>query len=763
MKGYWHFPAISAAVCAVTVMTQTYWFAVAFIVWLLLLYGFKRLGMLPIVVSLTVFFLFYTYIPVISDVEIEPEATADSASYTGKIIGSFNKTDKKIGFVLQDHTSKTNLLVVYFPDKDDNEWVHHIQTWKHGATCEVYGKMEQPTRSTNPGQFDYRRYLQTKGIMYQINMKSMEDISCSGSGTLAGVYDLRQKLIHHVKRLVGKETAAWLTALVIGDDSSIDEDTIDLFQRWGLSHILAISGLHVGLIVSIVYFLFIKCNLLTKEKAQWVMIIFLPFYALIAGGEPSVWRACVMLMLFIILNKLKVQFGSTDVLSIVFLLLMLADKYMVYHVGFQFSFLVTFGILLSRHWLSYTSSPLLQMLQISFVAQMIIFPLQVVYFYMFHPLSIILNLLVIPYFTLFVIPFMFFLLLLSPILGAMTSVADIFFTKIHHLFLSLLHGIDTYFYHPLTVGSISVVGALLYFILFLLFMNRLQQKRHWHSLLLGCLTVCLIIGVTIKPYFNPVGSVTMLDIGQGDAFVIELPYRKGVFMVDAGAKASFDNKDNADQNYRQMMKPYFMSRGITTIDAIFLSHEDFDHVGSVPYLIDELNVKYVIVSAYYPLTEQEITNWQENGTDVQQIEAGETTEMAGQVFSALSPFTKQDSPNDNSLVLYTEFGGLTWLFTGDIGQDVEQQLIRAYPDLNVDVLKVAHHGSKTSSDSAFLSAIDPVYGLISVGRHNLYGHPSPEITERLAENDIYVFRSDQDGAVVFRFHEDKGTFLKFLP
>src|SRR5699024_10525890 len=127
------------------------------------------------------------------------------------------------------------------------------------------------------------------------------------------------------------------------DDSGIDEDVTGLFQKWSLSHILAISGLHVGLVVGLLYLLLVKLNIVTKEKAEWLMICFLPFYVLLAGGEPSVKRACGMVLLFIILNKIKLRFSVTDTLSIVFLLLIIFDKFIVYHAGFQLSFAVTFG------------------------------------------------------------------------------------------------------------------------------------------------------------------------------------------------------------------------------------------------------------------------------------------------------------------------------------------------------------------------------------------------------------------------------------
>ncbi|MTW84130.1 DNA internalization-related competence protein ComEC/Rec2 [Virgibacillus dakarensis] len=761
MKGYWHFPAISVAICVVVIVFQNKSLIAGFILWLLMLYVFKRLGKIPIMVSLVLFFFFYTFIPVLTPIESPP--ASETAIYSGTITGSINKTAKKVDFVLQDDSSKAKLLVVYFPDKTDNVIDKHVKDWRHGATCQLHGKLELPDSSTNPGQFDYQRYLLTKGITYQVVLHSPDDISCTGATKMALFYDMRTKLIQYIRHEVSPETAAWLTALVLGDDSSINEDTITLFQRWGLSHILAISGLHVGLIVALVYFMLIKLSILTKEKAQWVMLFFLPLYAIIAGGEPSVWRACVMVMLFIILQKLKLRYSVTDALSIVFLLLIFSDKYIVYHIGFQLSFLVTFGLLLSRRLLLQTESSLYQLLYISFVSQMMIFPLQIAYFYTFHPLSILLNLMVVPYFSFFVIPFMFLMLVLLPISGFFTTVLDTLFSKIHTIFIFVMQAIDHHFYYPLTVGSISITGAILYLVLFFVFMKQLQQKRLWRSFSYGCLITLFIIGTTLKPYFNPAGSVTMLDIGQGDAFIIELPYRKGVVMVDAGAKVNFGDEKLSDKNYRQIIKPYLLSRGISKIDAIFLSHEDVDHVGSVPFMIEDIDVGKVIISEYFPLPDNLRIDWKRNGTELKQLEQGQTITIGNQAFSVVSPVVDRNSANANSLVLYTELGGLSWLFTGDIDADAERNLIAENADLTVDVLKVAHHGSKTSTEQSFLRSIDPTYGLISVGRNNSYGHPAEEVLQRMETAGVFLFRTDSDGAVTFRFKDNQGTFFKYLP
>src|SRR5699024_8151850 len=244
-----------------------------------------------------------------------------------------------------------------------------------------------------------------------------------------------------------------------------------------LSHILAISGLHVGLVVGLIYLSLVKFGITTKEKAQFIIILFLPFYALLAGGAPSVWRASLMGLSFLILSKFQIKYPPTDIISIIFISLVAFDPYIIYHVGFQFSFLVTFGLLLSSKWLSQTNSSFWQIMKISFVSQMMIIPLQLHYFYFFQPLSILINTIVVPYFSIFVIPFMFILLILSATLPKIALVFDSIFVPLHTFFIELLVYFDKIFNQPWIIGLPSLGISFFYYILFFLFMKILEGKE----------------------------------------------------------------------------------------------------------------------------------------------------------------------------------------------------------------------------------------------------------------------------------------------
>lgn len=758
MKGYWHVPALGIAVSFLAVIFENIWFLAVFFLWLLYLYYDQRLGKIAILISLTCSIFAYTYIPELEVPQEDEAFTSHQSTFTGQITSPISESEARIGFELKDEESDRKWLIVYF--KDDQDGDHDL---KHGASCTIYGQPELPDEGRNPGQFDYQKYLLGQGITYQITVDSLESLDCSGSSFLNNIYQLRSRLIQFVQDEISPETAAWLNALVLGDDAQIDEETTELFQRWNLSHILAISGLHVGLLVGLFYFLLVKMNILTKEKAQWVMIFFLPFYALIAGGEPSVLRASAMVLLFMLANKMNWKFSVTDVLSIVFIMLTLLDPYMLYHIGFQLSFSVTLGLLLSKNWLSQTSISFFSILKISFVSQMIILPLQVEYFYTFQPLSILLNLIIVPYFTMFVIPLMFFMLLLAPMAGFLISYIDRLFVHIHEVFMVFIQFIDQTLYYPLVIGSFPLAAAIVYYVLFLILMEKLERKQQKQAFKLGCYLTALLIIIVIKPYFSPTGHVTMLDIGQGDAIVIELPYRKGVIFIDAGAKVAFDSDEPSDNIFKQVIQPYLYSRGISKVDTTFISHADTDHMGSLQYMAESGMVDNVVVSQYYAFSENVTEVLADSGTEVIRASQEEAVTIGGQTFYVLGPIRDKQSANENSLVLYTAIGGKSWLFTGDIDSDTERELLNRYPELHADVLKVAHHGSKTSTDPVFLQKLQPIYGLISVGENNTYGHPHASVMNALKEANISIIRTDQNGAIQYHFSESEGTFSTFLP
>lgn len=752
-KGYLF--ALGAMFAAISKVHDEPLFMLGSFLWLLYLFGRRKIDVFCAVGVLLVSILMWVQIPSSDLSNGEVTEKTGTTEMTGKITGHVTANTQKVEFVLLDKAKQRHLITYFVEDGED------IRSFipSTGAHCQFTADKQIPPRAKNPHQFDYQQYLWKKGISSQFILSEVEQLHCTPPSWQAVIFNLRTVMMSRMEGSLQPDTYAWLFALVFGDDSRLDEELIDTFQRWGLSHLLAISGLHVGIIVGLIYVVLIRFSVVTKETAQTVVMLFLPAYAVIAGGQPSVWRASLMVAFVVFFAKLKWKVSLADMISFVFLLLLFLNPYFIYHIGFQLSFAVTFSLILSGKWLSQSSSKTGILLQISFVSQMAILPLQLYYFHLFQPLSILLNLLIVPYFSLFVIPAMFVFLLLSPIPGPFILMLETLFHLLHDQAIAFIMLVDRYLDYPFIIGELTMYYLIVYYVIFFVMMIAVERQRLKKAFQYGCLLSFYIIFLAIRPYLSPYGVVTMLDIGQGDAFVIELPYRKGVFFVDAGAHFSFTDFKPTDRIYRQVIRPYLYGQGIQKIDVIFLSHEDLDHDGSVPYILEDFPVDEIIVSEWYEPDEQPSDNWLRKQY---QAVFHETISRKGQLFQVVSPYRKTDSANENSLVLYTELGGLKWIFTGDAGKETEQLIMKHYPDLTVDVLKVGHHGSNTSTDPAFAEKASGGIAFISVGEQNRYGHPTKEVISTLEDAGLEIYRTDENGAVQVYFKGDEHWILPFL-
>lgn len=759
IKNYWYIVAFSVVIAILTIQLDYIYLSIIFFLWLLFLVYQKKLSPTFLCICIVAFVFYYHYIPTVKEVEstIDPKMEQQT-TFHGKVISSVKETDTKIEFSFKDSRSDTKILAVYYID--DAVSVPPNTYISSGSHCDISGSLFKPEPASNPHQFDYRTYLLQQGIVYQLYIDNISEVTCEPSYVFHLMNKIRLQLFQSTLEKLDDEVTAWLHALVLGDDSRIDEAVIDIFQRWSLSHILAISGLHVGIIVGLLYVALVRSTLWTKETSQWIIMFFLPIYAFIAGGQPSVLRASLMVLFALALSKLKWKLNYTDVISIVFLLLILFDPFIVYHIGFQLSFAVTFGLIVSQAWISQTTSNTMRILQISFISQMIILPLQLHYFYLFQPLSIIINLLIVPYFSLFVIPAMFGLLIFHWLPNFLTASFEKFFLLIHEHVLLFIQWIDQVFDYPFTIGEIPLYFTIIYYIFFILMMKSLENNQRKRAFQSGIAITTVLIVLTLRPYFSPVGSVTMLDIGQGDAFVLELPYRKGVFFIDIGTPLSFPDFEASNKAYEQVIKPYLYGQGISKIDTVFISHKHLDHYGSLPYALEDFSIDEIIVSPLFEIEEADEGLW-ENQSSIYRMKFNESIERKGQLFQALSPQKDYKDENENSLVLLTKIGGKNWLFTGDMYKQEERDILNAYSDMDVDVLKVGHHGSNTSTEPSFIELIKADYALISAGKNNMYGHPAEEVLQTLSDEKIKVYRTDEDGAVQFFFTERSGTFQSY--
>ncbi|WP_173916083.1 DNA internalization-related competence protein ComEC/Rec2 [Halobacillus sp. Marseille-Q1614] len=700
--------------------------------------------------SLFIFFLAGALLSVSkpSLLPIEPS----SSPMNIKIISPLKESSSTIQTTLYHSPSHNKIQLLFLiSDLSDSEVQTVKKQLKYGAVCLFSGEVKSPEQARNYGQFDYRMYLKNQGIQYQSLITSLEEIQCEGKGALQKLFASREALIVKVSDSMDKELFAWTSALIFGDTSLLDEEIIEWFREFSLSHILAISGLHIGLFISGLYLLFYRTGRVALEQTRWLLVIILPCYSFLAGGAPSVLRASFMAGIFFLLIQRKLRFPITDVLSLAAGLLLLWNPYYLHNLGYQFSFLVTFALVLAAPLLKQQQSWKLPA-SISLISQLMILPLQLHYFYQYNPFSLFANLLLVPYFSLLVIPVLFLFVIISFIIGPSTTVfLSGLFYQFHEAVVFFMMKHWEIFNLQWVVGELPIEWMLMYWVGFFGMMYFWCQKKRSQAFLLSILSVAVIVSYMLLPYVTPKGTVTMLDVGQGDTFIIELPYRRNVIMIDAAGPSLFLN--DQDATFDHIIHPYLKSRGIRSIGALFISHGDQDHNGSTGQLLNNYEISSVFTHPF----NQSLTGTEEF------LEAGQIIDISGVNFHVLHPDEDYLEENDNSLVLYVELGGKKWLFTGDISQEVESKLLKSYPQLTADVLKLAHHGSRTSTSEEWLKKLQPSAALISAGVNNRYGHPHEEIVELLEMQDILVLRTDWHGAVRFQFTKERGTFSTFLP
>lgn len=639
-----------------------------------------------------------------------------------------------------------------------------------GAKCKVKGTLEQPNQAGNPGSFDYRKYLRHQNIFWIFNSNFLQ--SCTEySSPLIAIQKIRQNGVSYLHSHFPAETAALAAALIFGEREYINPDLNEAYQRLGIVHLLAISGLHVGMLTGILYYIGLRMNV-THEKMTTSLIIFLPVYAILTGSSPSVIRACLMLELLLVVKKLKI--GQTvppiDTISFVAFTYLLFQPYVIYNIGFQLSFSVTFSLILAAPLLKkYTVNQFNLLLVTSMIAQLASMPILLYHFYEFSLVSFLINIVYVPLFSSIVLPVILLLFILHLLMGNMVfpllSLFDFYLMTLN----KVTKGISLFPYSTLTVGRPSSVVIFLYLIGIPYFFYKWGGTKNRQSFLLLLL---IPLGMLFVQYssqkLHPYGEVTMIDVGQGDSILITLPLNRGTYLIDTGGALSFERAEWTERRDpfevgADVIVPYLKSRGITKVDKLILTHGDADHAGGAISLLNSIKVNEVVLPKIAEASSIEkdiIRTAGEKKIPIHYGSRGRQWKADGIRFRILSPALDTNlERNDASIVLYAELGGLQWLFTGDIEERGEEELMAAYRNLRVDVLKVAHHGSKTSTTEKLLQTYKPKIALISVGKNNRFGHPHEEVIERLGEHNVKIYRTDLNGAISFRFRGGRGTFF----
>lgn len=658
-----------------------------------------------------------------------------------------------------DTGGESAALTYYLSSPSEKERFSSISP---GTACTVTGELQAPNGSGNPNLFDYKEYLYQQKTYWTLKVDSFS--TCVPSNSWSDkLVQVRAEGLKLIASSFPPEAVGITQALLFGETGEIAEETMEAYRALGVVHLLAISGLHVGLISAGVFFFLLRAGL-RKERAGWVVIVFLLCYMVMTGAAPSVVRASSMLIVILLGQKAFLGIKTLDSLSLIFSIMVFYDPFLLFHAGFQLSFFVSFSLVLSSNRILSSSSTLLQAFKVTFVSQVASLPFILHHFFEFSLIGFVANLLYVPLYSLVILP-MAFLLYAATVMGIhLTFAMDIFqsllwWTDRFSLFLA------SFPFSTLILGKPHAILIAGYFVIIWAGFLLVEKGRWMKS------TVILVSFISLHLIWNtyrPYGEITFIDVGQGDAILIDLPFNQGTYLIDTGGNLIFPQEEWEERKKtfstgKDIVVPYLKSKGIRSVDKLILTHGDLDHVGGAVDVLEGLDVKEVWIS---PGSRQKevMANVMiaAGGSVVREAKLGDAWQAGDSSFSILSPDDQVYEGNDDSLVIYAHIGGMKWLFTGDLEESGERKMIRRY-NVEADVLKVGHHGSASSTSEEFLEKVDAQVAIISAGKDNRFGHPHPDVVERLGNRGVKIYNTAEDGAVTYRFWRGRGTFSAHRP
>ncbi|WP_258535638.1 DNA internalization-related competence protein ComEC/Rec2 [Bacillus sp. 03113] len=641
-----------------------------------------------------------------------------------------------------------------------------------GSVCPLIGVLEEPEPSRNQNAFHYKNYLNRKHIHWILKLNQFDPALCKPqkNSLISFLQSLRQKGISLIQKNFPKETIPISIALVFGEREFMDSDLSQAYRELGIVHLLAISGSNVGVVVWIVFIISIRLGI-TREKIQLYLIFFLPFFAVLAGNDPPVNRAVLMAM-FVLFGKKwgkSWELLSIDYLSIAFLFYLFFSPFDIFNIGFQLSFIICFSLFLSSSILQKCTQPFWKMIFLSFIAQLTTAPILLFHFYELPVTAIFTNMIFVPIYSFVLFPYVLCLLPLQMLFGEYVSFLFFPFTFFVQMTNDLAILLSRFPLNTVVLGKPNLFVLYAYILTIPSSFRYFEKKKHPYYFFIP---VVIMFIQYMLPFLSPVGEITMIDVGQGDSIFIQEPFGKGNYLIDTGGTISFQTehwrkKDSSFEVGKDTVVPFLKSKRVTIIDKLILTHGDMDHIGGALSIINDIKIKEIILPIAKDRSDLEreiMEKAVEKKIKVTFVHSNQGWTSGDSTFKVLSPMKEESgSKNDGSVVLYTILGGKKWLFTGDLEENGEKQLMDKYPELDIDILKVAHHGSDSSTSQLFLEHVSPKFALISSGIHNRYGHPHKEIIGRLKEKNITILRTDHHGAITYTFIGNSGTFSTVNP
>jgi len=648
--------------------------------------------------------------------------------------------------------------------------------FEYGREVIISGKLNMPSGERNPGGFNYRDYLARSGVSATIFSKS-ESVKTGeenkGNFLVKAGINIRDKMVETVGKCLPEQHAGLLSAMLVGYREGLSKEMEEEFSDAGISHIIAVSGTHVVFIMAPLLLIFKKTHL-NEKVANIIIIIILIMFVFITGFQASVLRAVIMGVVMLVGRIIRRETDIYTSLSFAAMLLLLYNPFNLFDIGFQLSFAATLSLVLfyksvseiikrmtDRLKLSFIPDIITDNLAITLAAQAGVLPLTVLYFNKISTFSVITNLLVVP-----LLPAITILGFIMVIISFISLFLFQLMANINCILLSFILLI-TKVNSSLPFSAVRIATppflflVIYYLVVFLLLLYRPVFKKIRPVHYAAVFTV-VIISIFICVISTARLTVAFIDVGQGDAALIRTYSGKTVLIDGGGSSGGVRSETNMGDS---VVIPFLLDFGITKIDLVVATHGHSDHIEGLEPVIESLDVRGIAIPKYNDKDEfsKILTEAEKKGIPVVRLERGSNIKLDDKTYmKVLNPdrdYAMYDlALNNSSLVIKLLYENVSFLFTGDIEKEIEKHMVDKGIDLKADIIKVAHHGSDTSSTLEFIKEVNPKAAVISVGKNN-FGHPSPAVLKAYGDFGIPVFRTDESGAILV-FSDGKKIWIR---
>ncbi len=641
----------------------------------------------------------------------------------------------------------------------------YSQELEYGDIITFNAIYNKPNVQRNYGGYDYSLYLKTQNIYgtfdgSQIELKSKN----KGSFIQKGIISFKEYIKGILKENLGEDEAELCIGLVIGDRTNLAEDIQEDFKTSNLTHMLAVSGSHfVYIILAVTY---INKFLKRKRLGQILMLIVIILFMNLTGNTGSVVRSGIMASLGIIASIIHRKSDIWNNMAIAMLIQIILNPYIIFDVGVQLSYGGVIGIVAFNKVVTNSIEQLSnkinnyikESISVTISANIVIIPIMM---YTFNTISlsfVISNLLAGAILGIIVL-YAFALILLYMVLHNFISPLFIILNLMLKILIYIAHICSLIPFSKIYVVTPNLILIILFY-LFLYLLVKKQKSRILSKKTITFFTIAIIILNFIYPVLTSKRDnleINFIDVGQGDSTLIRVSNK--TILIDGGGSSYGETFDVGEQT----LFPYLLDRGINTIDYVIVSHFDSDHCQGLNFIMENMKVKNAIISSLGQESNEYDTFLslaKKQNTNLIYVKKGDIIKIGDCTIKILFPDNEpitDNEKNNNAIVFKFLWKNISILFTGDIEEKAENKILSLYSDnleeLKSTILKVAHHGSKTSTTKAFLEAVKPQIALIGVGEDNNFGHPNSGVIERLESIGCEIYRTDKYGEISIKFNK----------